>query len=543
LAVLAALGPFLGKAFNVDDPLFLWAARQIQAHPTNPYGFEVNWYGSQSPMWEVTKNPPLACYYLATAAAILGWSEMALHFAMLLPAVAAILGTYWLARRLCQRPVFAACATLFTPVYLVSGTTVMCDTLLLAFWVWAVVLWIEGMDKGGTRRLAGSALLIALAALTKYFGACLIPLLLIYSLVLRRRLGRWAGILLVPIAALAAYQWATHSLYGKGLLSDAGAYAAVVRGNSAASATVAGLTALAFTGGSLAAATLLAFWLWRPRVLAGFLLFGIVAAIAIFRGNAMSELYGSYAGTSRWWPDVQLVFWAVGGLSVLALAVAAAWRWRDAPSCLLALWIFGTFLFAGFVNWTVNARSILPMAPAVAILLARRLSRVASAERGVRRWAVPISLLTGAALALWVARADFLLANAARESARQSYSKFGQREGTLWFEGHWGFQYYLERFGSDAKAVDIGHLQPRWGDFLVIPVNNTNLASPGSPLFYSWKELSIDGPRWATTLSRDVGAGFYASVWGPLPFAFDSVPPETVLVFRLGQPPAESPVE
>jgi len=543
LAVLAALVPFLGKAFNVDDPLFLWAARQIQAHPTNPYGFELNWYGSQSPMWEVTKNPPLACYYLAMAAAILGWSEMALHFAFLLPAVAAILGTYRLARRLCQRPIFAACATLFTPVYLVSGTTVMCDTLLLAFWVWAVVLWIEGMDKGGSRRLAGSALLIALAALTKYFGACLIPLLLIYSLVLRRRLGRWAGILLIPIAFLAAYQWATHALYGKGLLSDAGSYAAVVRGDSAMSATVAGLTALAFTGGCLAVATLLAFWLWRPRVLAGFLVFGMVAALVLFKGNAMSGQFGNFAGTSRWWLDVQLVFWAVGGLSVLALAVAAAWRWRDAPSCLLALWIFGTFLFAGFVNWTVNARSILPMAPAVGILLAQRLSRVASPKRTLRRWAVRISLLTGAVLALWVARADFLLANAVRESARQSYSKFGQREGTLWFEGHWGFQYYLEGFGSDAKAVDLGHLQPRWGDFLVIPVNNTNLASPGSPLFYSWKELSIDGPRWATTLSQDVGAGFYASVWGPLPFAFDSVPPETVLVFRLGQPPAESPVE
>ena len=126
LIVLAALGPFLAKPFNVDDPLFLWAARQIQAHPSNPYGFDLNWYGFQSAMWDVTKNPPLACYYLAVAAAILGWSEVALHFAMLLPAVAAILGTYRLARRLCQRPVLAACTTLFTPVYLVSSTSVMC---------------------------------------------------------------------------------------------------------------------------------------------------------------------------------------------------------------------------------------------------------------------------------------------------------------------------------------------------------------------------------------------------------------------------------
>ena len=36
LVVLALLGPFLAKPFNIDDPLFIWAARQIHAHPTNP---------------------------------------------------------------------------------------------------------------------------------------------------------------------------------------------------------------------------------------------------------------------------------------------------------------------------------------------------------------------------------------------------------------------------------------------------------------------------------------------------------------------------
>ena len=537
LIVLAALGPFLAKPFNVDDPLFLWAARQIQAHPSNPYGFDLNWYGFQSAMWDVTKNPPLACYYLAVAAAILGWSEVALHFAMLLPAVAAILGTYRLARRLCQRPVLAACTTLFTPVYLVSSTSVMCDTLLLAFWVWAVVLWVEGMESGSSRRLAGAALLVALAALTKYFGACLIPLLFIYGLVLRRRLGRWMIALLIPIALLAAYHWATHALYGRGLLADAGAYAVDVRGGSGIPKTVAGLTALAFTGGCLAVVPLLALWLWRARVLVGFLLFGILAAIVVMWGGAMSDLYGDFAGTSRMWLELQLVLWAVGGVCVLALAAEAAWRWRDAASCLLALWIFGTFLFAGFVNWTINARSILPMAPAVGILLARRLSWVPMADF-LSRWTARMALLTAAVLALAVARADFLLAGAVRESAQQTYAEFGRGEGTLWFQGHWGFQYYLETLGSNAKAIDDGQW-PRRDDFLAIPVNNTNVGSPNSPEFHGWTTLSFDGPRGISTLSKQVGAGFYASVWGPLPFAFDSVSPECVHVFRLGQfPPA-----
>jgi len=135
LAVLAMLGPYLAKPFNMDDPLFIWSARQIHLQPWNPYGFDVNWYGTAQPMWSVTENPPGACYFLAVAAGILGWSEVAMHAAFLLPALAVILGTYRLAARFCRQPIVAALATLFTPVFLVSSSTVMCDVLMLAFWV------------------------------------------------------------------------------------------------------------------------------------------------------------------------------------------------------------------------------------------------------------------------------------------------------------------------------------------------------------------------------------------------------------------------
>src|SRR3954470_11881904 len=127
LAVLAGLAPFITKPFHIDDPMFIWVARHIQSHPADPYGFSVNWYGYDWPIWDITKNPPLACYYLSLAGGILGWSEPALHAAFLLPAIAVVLGTYRLARRLCQRPLLAALVALFTPVFLVSGTTLMCD--------------------------------------------------------------------------------------------------------------------------------------------------------------------------------------------------------------------------------------------------------------------------------------------------------------------------------------------------------------------------------------------------------------------------------
>src|SRR5207248_1968901 len=126
LILLATVAPFLGKPFNMDDPLFIWAARHIQWQPANPYGFDVNWFGTAAPMWEATQNPPLVSYYLAMAGRLFGWGEVALHAALLLPVLAAGLGTYHLARHFSGRPMLAALASIFTPVFLVSNTTVMC---------------------------------------------------------------------------------------------------------------------------------------------------------------------------------------------------------------------------------------------------------------------------------------------------------------------------------------------------------------------------------------------------------------------------------
>jgi 4-amino-4-deoxy-L-arabinose transferase-like glycosyltransferase len=181
-ATIACLVPFVDKAFCIDNPLFLWAAAQIQAHPLDFYGCEVNWYGTMQPLYEVMKNPPLACYYRAAAAALVGRSEPALHAAFLLPAIGAIWGTWLLARSLCGQPVSAALAALVTPASLVSSTNLMCDTTMLCLWTWAIALWIRGLNSANGGWLAAASVLIAAAGLTKYFAISLIPLLAVYTI-------------------------------------------------------------------------------------------------------------------------------------------------------------------------------------------------------------------------------------------------------------------------------------------------------------------------------------------------------------------------
>ncbi len=248
VAVLACLVPFSGKAFNVDDTLFIYVARQITQHPLDPFGFKVNWFLDAVPMAHETKNPPLASYYIAAAASFIGWSERALHLAFLLPALAVVWGTYRLALRFTNSPLLAAAATLLTPAFLVSASSVMCDTLMLALWLWAIIFWIEGLQPEKPHYLAVSALLITLCALTKYFGIALIPLLAAYSLARERRLGSWAWYLLLPILALTGYQRWTKAVYGLRMISEAAHMSAGVRQARQSSALAKALVDLSFVG-------------------------------------------------------------------------------------------------------------------------------------------------------------------------------------------------------------------------------------------------------------------------------------------------------
>jgi 4-amino-4-deoxy-L-arabinose transferase-like glycosyltransferase len=199
LACIVCLLPFINKAFHTDDPLFIWSAKQIQAHPLDPFGFQVAWITTTKPMYKETKNPPLACYYLALAGTLFGWTEPSLHLALLVPAVAVVWGTFRLAKHYGCHPTLAALVTLTMPVFLLCSSTLMCDTIMLAFWVWALVFWEEGLAAKRMALLCLAGLLIGLAALTKYFAISLVPLLLVYSVAREKKIGASMIALAIPV--------------------------------------------------------------------------------------------------------------------------------------------------------------------------------------------------------------------------------------------------------------------------------------------------------------------------------------------------------
>src|SRR5262249_45820 len=193
-------------------------------------------------------NPPIACYYIAGAAAIMGWNETGLHIAFMLPALLVVYGTFLLAKHFCKGGTAAALVTLLSPVFLVSATTVMCDVLMLAGWILAIYFWIRGVDENSLRYLLASALLMPVCALTKYFGMALVPLLTVYAVMARRSTGWCLIYLIIPVAVLYWYQITTQAAYGRGLLMDAASYAQAAPGSNRWSLSKV-ITGFSFTGG------------------------------------------------------------------------------------------------------------------------------------------------------------------------------------------------------------------------------------------------------------------------------------------------------
>ncbi|MBI3288212.1 MAG: glycosyltransferase family 39 protein [Elusimicrobia bacterium] len=522
LATLGCLLPFLNKAFHIDDPLFLWVGENIQRNPFDFYNFPVNWDGREMPMWALTENPPLVGYYIALVTTLLGWSERALHAGFLVPACAAALGVFHLAGQLCSRPLLAALAAILTPVFIVCSTGVMCDMTMSAFWVWAAFLWVRGTKQRNDRDLLIGALLIAAMALTKYFAIILVPILGLYSALTTRKPGRWIALLLLPMAALLAYTIAFKLHYGLNPLAKAAAFSKHAHSVDGTTLLGKALVGFAFCGGCLASALWFLPLLWPGRKAALSWLGGVLLVALAARAAGVPVLAEDRGGS---WPlSLQFVALATGGVAVLLLALQDAWEPRGADSILLLTWVLGPLLFSMLFNWAVNGRTLLPLFPAVGILIARRVSRVDPGRR-----AVSVALAGSAALAMAAAYADASMANASRDAA---FSISRQMDGRpMWFDGHFGFQYYTQKLGG--KPLVSGRAAPAPGEIIVVPETNTYVIDKIPP--ERLEVLGILGARscsWMATMNPHAGAGFYSHFFGSLPYVFAAVAPERYVLYK-----------
>jgi hypothetical protein len=417
----------------------------------------------------------------------------------------------------------------------------MCDTIMLAFWVWAIVCWRRGLERPGWLYVAGG--LISLCALTKYFGVSLLPLLLVYTLRAWQQAARGSpdrsardGVrpslrhallaLLIPLTVLIAYELLTRWLYQRGLLLDAFSFSVGSREEFRKDG-LEPLLGLTFAGGCLVSVLFFLPLAWPRRT--------VVALIALVM--ALLTPLPALKVVEERRDDALYVFQAaiflVGGIAVVALAVADLWRHRDADGWLLFLWTAGTLTFAIRFNWVINARSLLPLAPVVGILLARRLDVLRGPFRERDAWREVWPLIPAAVVALLITEADVQQAIADRQAADVIGASFAQPPDRLWFEGHWGFQYYLKRRGGGEEDLGAAGSNFVAGDYLALPDNNYGVF-PEQIADTAAVILTIEQPTFplVSTMNEERGAGFYSHVHGSLPFVFGPSAPVRYRVLR-----------
>jgi len=93
----------------------------------------------------------------------------------------------------------------------------------------------------------------------------------------------------------------------------------------------------------------------------------------------------------------------------------------------------------------------------------------------------------------------------------------------------------MEEHGGRRTSIGKTVLNPN--DVLISPNNNTLVFKlPDSGGFLTTVEtFSFPVTSWVSTMSPQAGAGFYTSLWGPLPYVFGATPPEIYVVQRVNK--------
>jgi len=205
---------------------------------------------------------------------------------------------------------------------------------------------------------------------------------------------------------------------------------------------------------------------------------------------------------------------------------------RRRDDTFLALWILA-FLSAPIIYVHTSAKYLLPAAPAIALLFLRRGVFHATLS-GVRRHAIAVltAVVLAGGLGFCLAHSNASMSNGYRDAARALINLPRPPGRPLWFGGHWGWQYELEKLGAKSLSTETDDLVE--GDVIVVAAG---AASSNLPSDFWWRAMdistySIEIPT-VFRLSDDYyWAGFYSNFFGPLPFSLSTGLAEHIIILR-----------
>ena len=475
------------KPAVVDDTAYVTFAGQIAAHPLDPYGGTLFWYAEPQPANEILL-PPVLPYWLALGQTLFGDQLFALKLWMFPFALMFAVSLDALLRRFADAvrvPVLVA--VVLGPAVL-PMVNVMLDVPATALGLAAVAMFARG-DRTGYGRAVLAGVLAGLAAQTKY-TMLTVPAVLVWFGLLH---GRWRQALVgFAVMAMVFVGWeavvraeygVSHFEYHLNEQRETTDYfvrqtypepttADYVRYRIAEKwrlfAPMIGY--LGWLGVGVAGFAALALRVPRAVVLAG----AVVAVAGFVAVGFIPASEGVLVGP-RGDPKLGLataVFNTLGaavGFLVLAnVGRLLLGRRPDAAAWFLAGWL--AIELAGYFALTPfpGGRRVISLVVVGSLVVARSLAlRLADAPhlRPAVGGCAAFAVIAGAMLF----DVDYRDSLPERHGAAWAADRVGDPgPATVWYNGHWGFQYYCERNGMRPVVPDVSEL--RAGDWLVYPL-------------------------------------------------------------------------
>lgn len=521
LLVLGLTVPFLGKPVHIDDTFVLRITERILETPFDPFGAEIDWFGHLTPIWKATTNPPLVSYWLAPVAGVFGEKEVLLHVAIVPFYLLFAWGVFALSRRFTADPWLTTLFLVLSAPFLVSGN-LMRDVPAAGLAVAGMALFLRGIDEDRFPACIFGGVFLGLSILAKYSMGVVLPVVGLYALLSRKpKSVLWLGI---PAAIVGGWCVQTWFLYGRihplYLLLERSSNSNIVWEDK----FFCGLTIL---GSALFLQPVILYLGAATRSWKTLVVMGVSAA-------ALSAwAYGFYASDY----DVQFQLWLILGLVLTIGAIRSVIDERfSRETVFLGVWFLAHLLFSVFFVPFQAVRHLLVALVPLLILLFRWFERSTVSRKTIRTMAVGLLALQGF-VALAVHVADYQYADTYRAFARRAESKLRDRSATIWFVGHWGWQFYAEQAGFRMLNRDGPY--PATGDLLIWPEKvHVGDVMSANPEFRSRLEL-VEKFEYRSslpirTMSVEARAGFYATIRRRIPYRFDSQTPlEIFQIYRV----------
>ncbi len=528
--------PFINNAYHIDETYFLAVARHILIDPWHPLDFPLNWFGSEVQASSINVHPMLLPYILALGLKLTGAIEWRLRLFCLPFDLMAAASLYMLAARFLKRPLLPTLVILSCPAYVLNMQHLMGEKWIGAFGFTGLVALARSWEERSSTWFWGSAALLALAVLSKLTAVFLLVPAVIYALgkkVPPARIAAYVAVVMAPLFLWAAANQGSSIFRVQSLVE--GVFG--IRALSPLNFCHRLRSVLAFCAGSLVFPIIWPFLLDQHRRPALIRAGGALAAAVLLFLPALDSRAVS-------WADRGLGIFLAGSALVCLRRVCGSKSRGDGNFWLS--WLFSVIAIQLFAYWSVATRFTLFMAPPVVFLGAAQLEESKRAPQ-VFGMAMAIAMALTAGLAL----VDKRYSSAQREVANLVSRRYAAPGRKIWFTGHWGFQYYMERIGAhgiDWARGDFWNM--RSGDVFVSPTVNTNLIrslgtvtpglhalpiEPGQPArLAEFSMLRVSEP----IPLRLIGwggrqAGFYSDVSGFLPFAIGREPLDEFVVAQL----------